>query len=116
MPERGPVRRSRTMTAVAEMLVAEPESEHYGYELCQATGIKSGSMFPILARFQQYGWLTTRWQDSADARPRPPRRYYRLTAEGRRALPNLITRGRRLRWAAPIRTRGGTTAAGRRSS
>ena len=79
------------------VLLAEPEAEWYGLQLAGEAGLKSGSVYVVLGRLEQAGWLTSRWEEidpSAEGRPR--RRLYALTGEGRRAG----TRGDR---AAPRR-------------
>ncbi len=61
----------------------DPGGEHYGLDIASVTGLKSGSLYPILGRLEDHGWLTSRWEDldpSEQARPR--RRYYRITADG----------------------------------
>lgn len=55
----------------------------YGYELTSLTGIKSGTLYPILIRLEAQGLLEAEWQPPA-ANGRPPRHAYRLTAEGQR--------------------------------
>ncbi|QEO14554.1 PadR family transcriptional regulator [Agromyces intestinalis] len=42
-----------------------------------------GSLYPLLARLRESGWVETRWAESASG---PPRRYYRLTAAGADAV------------------------------
>ena len=42
-----------------------------------------GTLYPLLSRLRRDGLVKTEWRESADG---PPRRYYELTAEGRRAL------------------------------
>lgn len=56
---------------------------HYGFGLIQTTGLKSGSLYPILERLERQGWVSSAWEqvDPAEA-GRPRRRYYRLTPEG----------------------------------
>jgi PadR family transcriptional regulator PadR len=76
----------RLTTAVAKVLaafLAEPDAERYGLELMRATGHPSGTLYPILTRLEQAGWLQARWEqvDAAEA-ARPARRYYRLTVDG----------------------------------
>ncbi len=69
--------------AVLRVLIEDPDAEHYGLELGAAAGLPSGTIHPILARFEGCGWLESRWEDvdpSAEGRPR--RRYYRLTPNG----------------------------------
>jgi DNA-binding PadR family transcriptional regulator len=64
-----------------EALNKRPRAWQYGYELSQVTGLKSGTLYPILMRLCDRGLLESQWQ--AAAQPgRPPRHVYRLTAEG----------------------------------
>jgi DNA-binding PadR family transcriptional regulator len=66
---------------VLALLLEEPSSWRYGYALSQRTGLKSGTLYPILMRLAEQGWLETRWEDPE--RPgRPARHAYRLTARG----------------------------------
>ncbi len=53
----------------------------YGYELASITGIKSGTLYPLLIRLAAEGHLEAEWQQPA-AGGRPPRHAYRLTAAG----------------------------------
>src|SRR5688572_22619525 len=54
----------------------------HGYELCRQTGIKSGTLYPLLVRLAAQGHLEAEWQ--APKEPgRPARHAYRLTASGR---------------------------------
>jgi PadR family transcriptional regulator PadR len=68
---------------VVAALLADPAAERYGLQLMQATGLPSGTLYPILVRLERAGWVESRWEQtdpSADGRPK--RRYYRLTADG----------------------------------
>jgi PadR family transcriptional regulator, regulatory protein PadR len=68
---------------VLAALLAEPDADRYGLDLIQATGLASGTLYPILHRLQEAGWLSAAWEDvDPSAQGRPARRYYRLTAEG----------------------------------
>ena len=66
-----------------------PADETYGFELVKATGLPSGSVYPILRRLEDRGYVTAR-EEVIDAEARRPRQrvYYRLTAEGRRVAHN----------------------------
>ena len=65
------------------VLLAEPDTDRYGLDLMRATGLASGSLYPILHRLQDAGWLTTSWEDADPADlGRPVRRFYRLTPDG----------------------------------
>jgi len=66
---------------VIELLLQEANAWHYGYDLSRHTGLKSGTLYPILIRLAEQGWLETRWEELE--RPgRPPRHTYRLTRAG----------------------------------
>jgi DNA-binding PadR family transcriptional regulator len=71
------------------LLLEEPGRELYGTQITERTGLKSGSISPILQRLEGMSWLESRWEDQAQAAAdgRPPRRYYRLTGLGRREAP-----------------------------
>ncbi len=70
---------------VLRVLVADPSAPHYGYDLMKAARLPSGTLYPMLARLQQEGLVDSQWEDQRpDAGGRPPRKYYRLTAEGAR--------------------------------
>jgi DNA-binding PadR family transcriptional regulator len=81
--------RSPQTLRVLRLLVEEPSVWHYGYEISRRTGLQSGTLYPILIRLADQGWLETRW--AAPERPgRPARHTYRLTAEGARAAAELL--------------------------
>jgi PadR family transcriptional regulator PadR len=71
---------------------------HYGYDLSGRTSLKSGTLYPILARLHDSGWLETKWEESSEP-GRPPRHLYRLTAIGRAETKKLITHNGRARTA-----------------
>ena len=52
----------------------------YGMELMDAAAAPSGTLYPILARYRDYGWLTAEREDIDPTEAgRPARTYYRLT-------------------------------------
>jgi PadR family transcriptional regulator, regulatory protein PadR len=68
---------------VLEAFLQASTEEHYGLDIAAATALKSGSLYPILGRLEDNGWLTSRWEDIDPATEgRPRRRYYRLTPDG----------------------------------
>jgi PadR family transcriptional regulator, regulatory protein PadR len=70
---------------VLRVLTADPTAPHYGYDLMKAAKLPSGTLYPMLARLQQDGLVESEWEaQREDAGGRPPRKYYRLTAEGLR--------------------------------
>jgi DNA-binding PadR family transcriptional regulator len=84
---------------VLAVLLADPLGEHYGLELCRAADLPGGTLYPILARLERAGWLTSAWEDIDEAaQGRRQRRYYRLTDSGaERARQVLINHQRSLR-------------------
>ncbi len=62
-------------------LAEDPAQWRHGYDLCQQTGLKAGSVYPILIRLADRGWLETSWETTIPA-GRPPRHLYRLTHTG----------------------------------
>jgi PadR family transcriptional regulator PadR len=72
---------SEQTTAVLIALAQDPTEWRYGYDLCQQTGLKAGSMYPILMRLADRGFLETSWESGVPA-GRPARHLYRLTSTG----------------------------------
>jgi DNA-binding PadR family transcriptional regulator len=75
-------RRFSTQTlSVFAVLCAEPTRWRHGYEIAKATGLKSGTLYPILVRLADRGVMEASWEDEQPA-GRPRRHLYRLTADG----------------------------------
>ena len=72
---------SRQTLALLAVLMERPRAWHHGYEISKETGLKSGTLYPILMRLSDQGLLNSRWKD-AERPGRPPRHVYRLTAGG----------------------------------
>jgi PadR family transcriptional regulator PadR len=76
------MRRSpQTTLVLAEFLQAEQEWR-YGYDISRNTGLRSGTLYPILMRLADHGLLKTSWETAQTGRP--PRHMYRLTRDGLR--------------------------------
>ena len=56
----------------------------HGFDILDATGLPSGTVYPILRRLEHEGLAASRWENAkiAQEEQRPPRRYYELTPEG----------------------------------
>ena len=82
--------------AVLGALLDRPDTELYGLEIVRASGLEPGTIYPILQRLRGAGWVSDRWEDPEPAHTngRPPRRYYRLTAEGRARAVHALQQGR----------------------
>ena len=72
----------------ALVLQALARGFHYGFDIMDATGLPSGTVYPILRRLDGEGLLASAWEKQADAQreQRPPRRYYDITAAGEALL------------------------------
>ncbi len=71
----------QTLRALDAFLV-EPREWKYGYDISRNTGLKSGTLYPILMRMAERRLLETSWEQAETGKP--PRHLYRLTAEGMR--------------------------------
>ena len=72
--------------ATAKVLIAfleHPARDQYGFGLMGATGVKSGSLYPILERLERLGWIDSHIE-VIDERVagRPKRKLYRMTGLG----------------------------------
>ncbi len=65
-------------------VLADGDTGHFGLQIAKQTGLPTGTVYPILVRLMQAGWLEDDWEDiDPTVEQRPPRRFYRLTAKGR---------------------------------
>jgi PadR family transcriptional regulator, regulatory protein PadR len=67
--------------SVLAALCAEPAGWRHGYGIAKDTGLKSGSLYPILIRLAERGLVEARWEEEQPA-GRPRRHLYRLTPGG----------------------------------
>lgn len=67
------------MATVLRVFLTDVDRAWYGFELMQETSIASGSIYPLLQRLVEAGWLM---REPEDVNPkeagRPTRYYYRL--------------------------------------
>ncbi|MEV5750497.1 helix-turn-helix transcriptional regulator [Actinoallomurus sp. NPDC052308] len=97
----GPRMTLQTML-VLNVMLADPAKRRFGLELCAETGQPSGTIYPILARLEQFGWIEGRKESPAEhlAEGRRARYYYTLTDEGAVRARAALERARRSRGAA----------------
>jgi DNA-binding PadR family transcriptional regulator len=69
-----------------------PTEWRYGYELSRATGLKSGTLYPILMRLEKYALLEAQWVTTETGVP--PRHTYRLTPNGLELARNPLAEAR----------------------
>ena len=63
------------------VLATDPAAWRHGYGIGLETGLKAGSLYPILIRLADRGLLEARWE-TAPPPGRPARHLYRLTPTG----------------------------------
>jgi PadR family transcriptional regulator, regulatory protein PadR len=67
--------------AILAALVDRPTQARHGYDLARETGLKSGTLYPILIRLADRGLVEAQWEED-QPQGRPRRHLYRLTSDG----------------------------------
>jgi PadR family transcriptional regulator PadR len=83
---------TRQTERVLAALLRQPAEQRYGLELSKEAGLASGTIYPILARLERAGWVSSEWEHiDTSAEGRRARRYYRLTGEGVRVAQAAVS-------------------------
>ena len=84
----------RLTRPTALVLVALSRGQRHGFDVLDATGLPSGTVYPILRRLETAGLVRSRWEPVQLSRDegRPPRRYYELTGAGADAVREALER------------------------
>ncbi|MHB1206889.1 MAG: PadR family transcriptional regulator [Rhodospirillaceae bacterium] len=72
---------SKQTRLLLETLLEDPLSWRHGYDISKGTGLKPGTLYPLLMRLGDLGYLASKWQEPEQP-GRPPRHLYRLTGSG----------------------------------
>jgi DNA-binding PadR family transcriptional regulator len=83
------MRRSPQTTKVLAAFLKDEREWRYGYDISRETGLKSGTLYPILMRLEEHRMLETSWEASVTGRP--PRHMYKLTDAGLRYARTLVS-------------------------
>ncbi len=110
-PEKGPDSDRERKKGTADLLVLSllEERDRHGYELAKLIENRSdgvlrfhvASLYTLLRRLEEHGWIKGRWVEKAGERRR---RFYRLTKAGRARLS-----GERARWSEFVSAVGRVT-------
>lgn len=103
MPRRKPGTLLPLEVEILEAALALSRTDHaafHGFGLAQLlreqadarTLTGHGTLYKALSRLEEFGLLTSRWEDQAHVRGRPPRRLYELTGAGVRAADQARSR------------------------
>jgi PadR family transcriptional regulator PadR len=78
------------------VLQALANGRTFGMDIIEHTGLASGTVYPMLRRFERDRLVASAWETPEEAfgNRRPQRRNYRLTEEGRMALVEARSRYR----------------------
>jgi PadR family transcriptional regulator, regulatory protein PadR len=91
---------------VLEVLLTS-DLQLYGLKIAKAINRPTGSVFPILARLERIGWVSSEWEASDPTSKGPRRRFYRLSGVGMARARTLVSQRRptQYEWlprAAPV--------------
>jgi len=81
------------------------DAESYAFDIVRVLSAagelltSEGTIYPLLSRLRRDGLVTTTWRESESG---PPRRYYRITSEGRRTLEAFAADWSRFRDAVDV--------------
>jgi PadR family transcriptional regulator PadR len=67
---------------VLDAFLQDPKDWKYGYDISRNTGLKSGTLYPILMRLAERKLLEACWETAEPGKP--PRHMYRFTPNGLR--------------------------------
>ncbi len=83
------IKATSTVLRLASVFLNAKGMKASGADVIKATGLSSGTTYPLLSRMETAGWLKSEWEDvDASEVGRPRRRYYVLTGLGQRASRN----------------------------
>jgi DNA-binding PadR family transcriptional regulator len=74
------------------VLQAIVRGNRHGFDIIDATGLPSGTVYPALRRLEGAGFLVSAWEAEEEAVGRPARCYYALTPDGMALLEQVIRR------------------------
>jgi PadR family transcriptional regulator PadR len=79
----GDIRFTIKSLKLLQTFASNPTKEYSGAEVMRATSMASGTIYPILIRFEQEGLLESYWEEVDPKQAgRPRRRLYRVTSRG----------------------------------
>lgn len=70
------MKQTQALIQIVSALPSRSDAMFWGYEIMQATGLKSGTVYPLLQKLCDEEMLSSSWVGR--------RRYYHLTGKGRR--------------------------------
>jgi PadR family transcriptional regulator PadR len=97
-----PTRITPPLLDVLEAFLAA-DAELHGWAIIKASHRGGPTVYKILERLAELGWVTSRWEDRPTEPNKPRRRYYRLTGQGAQRAQALLAERRPQRSGLPAR-------------
>jgi PadR family transcriptional regulator PadR len=97
------IRLSGPTLRLLKLMIEKPLEGRSGADISKTLKIGSGTLYPLLQRLENAGWLKSEWEQLDPSQAgRPRRRYYKLTGDGQKqavqALAELQTAPGVLAW------------------
>lgn len=90
------LKNSLPLIAVLSTFLRDPGKTRYGLEIIKEAGLPSGTIYPLLARLEDEGWLSSEWEQINEREEgRRRRRLYQLTGLGQLAAADRVSSVRR---------------------
>lgn len=88
------MRTTRLGLGTITILQALDGDRRFGFDIMDATGLTSGTVYPALERLEELGYVRSTWEREtvAHTEGRPARRYFEITPAGRKALTEALDR------------------------
>jgi PadR family transcriptional regulator, regulatory protein PadR len=118
------IRITEPARATLRVLLAAGDQALHGLEISDRTGLANGTIYPLLARLSEAGWITSQREDHAawlarnpPGQPQHPRRRnHQLTSHGRRAALRELARPEPIAWTIHEARAGGPGGTSRRGT
>jgi PadR family transcriptional regulator, regulatory protein PadR len=76
---------------VLKLFVGNVRKQRSGADISRETGIGPGTLYPLLARFEQLGFFTSEWEEVDPATVgRPRKRLYKISGAGVKAAQEAL--------------------------
>jgi PadR family transcriptional regulator PadR len=95
-----------TIGVLEVLLNAKPDSPPWGFSICRDADLGSGTVYPILDRLMERGWVRS-WDETEPHPGRPARRFYELTGTGRQQATSALAARAARRTRFGLRPQGG---------
>jgi DNA-binding PadR family transcriptional regulator len=97
------IRITGPLLKVLQVFLSQPTGELSGADVAQVTKLASGTLYPLLMRLEDAGWLISEWEDVLPQTVgRPRKRLYTVTGLGLRkaktAMSETFTNHEVLAW------------------